>query len=194
MFLLLVVLWDTPRSEVVWRVLATQSIRLIPFNFPAVRHSVPLHFTWNLTSIHFGYIFCACVCSLRYPACNAHASYCHLWSVWLCHFFPHYVINWTIFGKKKFNGHKMSPEESSRKWVCLNINLYREGLVELRPTPKLEDHPSLAVRDCLFNLFAATLLIGGRSSICNLRTRHAVVDGSPGGGMWVYGLDWAGPG
>jgi len=35
-----------------------------------------------------------------------------------------------------------------------------------------------AVRDCLFNLFAATLLIGGRSSIRNLRTRHAVVTGT----------------
>jgi len=38
--------------------------------------------------------------------------------------------------------------------------------------------PSSAVRDCLFNLFAATLLIGGRSSIHNLRTRHAVVTGT----------------
>jgi hypothetical protein len=46
------------------------------------------------------------------------------------------------------------------------------------PTPKLEVHPSSAVRDCLFNLFAATLLIGGRSSIRNLRTRHAVVTGT----------------
>jgi len=24
------------------------------------------------------YIFWACVCSLRYPACNAHVAYCHL--------------------------------------------------------------------------------------------------------------------
>ena len=47
-----------------------------------------------------------------------------------------------------------------------------------RPTPKLEDHPSSAVRDCLFNLFAAALLNGGRSSIRNLRTRHAVVTGT----------------
>ena len=47
-----------------------------------------------------------------------------------------------------------------------------------RPTPKLEDHPSSAVRDCLFNLFTATLHIGGRSSIRNLRTRHAVVTGT----------------
>ena len=36
-----------------------------------------------------------------------------------------------------------------------------------RPTPKLEDRPFSAVRDCLFNLFAATLNIGGRSSIRN---------------------------
>jgi hypothetical protein len=48
-------------------------------------------------------------------------------------------------------------------------------LLAPRPTPKLEDHPSSAVRDSLFNLFAATLLIRGRSSIRNLRTRHAMV-------------------
>ena len=53
-----------------------------------------------------------------------------------------------------------------------------EALLAPRPTPKLEDHPSSAVRDCLFNIFAATLLIGGRSSIRNLRTRHAVVTGT----------------
>ena len=53
-----------------------------------------------------------------------------------------------------------------------------EELLAPRPTPKLEDHPSSAVRDFLFNLFAATLLIGGRSFIRNLRTRHAVVRGN----------------
>jgi len=42
-----------------------------------------------------------------------------------------------------------------------------------RPTPKLENHPLSAILDCLFNVFAATLHIGGRSSIRNLRTRHA---------------------
>ena len=35
-----------------------------------------------------------------------------------------------------------------------------------------------AFRDCSFNLFAATLHIGGRSSIRNLRTRHAVETGT----------------
>ena len=42
----------------------------------------------------------------------------------------------------------------------------------------LEAHPLSAVRDCLFNIFAATLRIGGRSSIRNLSTRHAVVTGT----------------
>jgi len=51
-------------------------------------------------------------------------------------------------------------------------------LLAPRPTSKLEDHPSSAVRGCLFNLFTAALHIGGRSSIRNLRTRHAVVTGT----------------
>jgi hypothetical protein len=34
---------------------------------------------------------------------------------------------------------------------------YGEELLAARPTPKLEDHPLSAVRDCLFKIFAATL-------------------------------------
>jgi hypothetical protein len=42
--------------------------------------------------------------------------------------------------------------------MFLNIMIfYGEELLAPRPTPKLEDHPSSAVRDCLFNVFAATL-------------------------------------
>ena len=63
-------------------------------------------------------------------------------------------------------------------WVLRNIGFHGEALLAPRPTPKLEDHRSSAVRDCLFNLFAATLHIGGRSSIRNLRTHHAVVTGT----------------
>ena len=58
------------------------------------------------------------------------------------------------------------------------ILFYGGELSAPRPTPKLEDHPLSAARDCLFNLFAATLHIGGRSSIRNVRTRHAVVTGT----------------
>jgi hypothetical protein len=54
-------------------------------------------------------------------------------------------------------------------------SFYGEELSAPRPTPKLEDHPLSAFRNCIFNIFAATLHIGGRSSIRNLRTRHTVV-------------------
>jgi hypothetical protein len=60
-----------------------------------------------------------------------------------------------------------------------NISVfYGEELLAPRPTPKLEDHTLSAVRDCLFNIFTGTLHIGGRSSIRNLQTRHAVVTGT----------------
>jgi hypothetical protein len=39
-------------------------------------------------------------CSLSYAARKAHATYCHLWPVWLYHIFPRYLTNGTIFGKK----------------------------------------------------------------------------------------------
>jgi hypothetical protein len=47
------------------------------------------------------YILWVCVCSLRYPACNAHAPYCHLWPAQVYNIFPHYLINDTIFRRKK---------------------------------------------------------------------------------------------
>jgi hypothetical protein len=58
------------------------------------------------------------------------------------------------------------------------MHFLRRGVFSTSPNPKLEDHPSSAVRGCLFNLFTVTLHIGGRSSIRNLRTRHAVVTGT----------------
>jgi hypothetical protein len=39
------------------------------------------------------------------------------------------------------------------------VIFYGEELLAPRPTPKLDDHPLSAVRDCLFNVFAATLHI-----------------------------------
>jgi len=41
---------------------------------------------------------CVFVCRPRYPACNAHAPYCHLWSAPFYNIFPHYLINATILG------------------------------------------------------------------------------------------------
>jgi hypothetical protein len=40
-----------------------------------------------------------------------------------------------------------------------HIDFYGEKLFATRPTPTIDDHPLLAVRDCLFNIFAATLHI-----------------------------------
>jgi CelD/BcsL family acetyltransferase involved in cellulose biosynthesis len=57
-------------------------------------------------------------------------------------------------------------------------HFYNEELLERRPTPKLKDHPLSATRDFLFNIFAATLHTEGRSSVRNLRTRHALVTGT----------------
>ena len=48
-------------------------------------------------------------------------------------------------------------------------SFYGEELSARRPTPKLEDHPFYAIRDCLLEILA------GRSSIRNPKTHHAVV-------------------
>ena len=55
---------------------------------------------------------------------------------------------------------------------------YNEELSAPLPTPKLEDHPLSTVRDCSFDIFAATLHIRGRSSVRNPRTPHVMVTGT----------------
>jgi hypothetical protein len=65
---------------------------------------------------------------------------------------------------------------SGQRYVSIFRNyasIYGEELLVPRPTYKLEDRPLSAVRCCLFNIFAATLHIEGRSSIYNLRRRLA---------------------
>jgi hypothetical protein len=47
---------------------------------------------------------CVCICSLRYPAYNVHAPYCHLWFGLLFNIYPHYLKNCKIFEKKKDYG------------------------------------------------------------------------------------------
>jgi hypothetical protein len=43
------------------------------------------------------YILWECDCSLRCPACNAHALYCRLWPAQLHKIFPHDLMNGTVF-------------------------------------------------------------------------------------------------
>ena len=48
--------------------------------------------------------------------------------------------------------------EKFRNKICF----HGEELLAPRPTTKVEDHPLSAARDCLFNLYSATLHIEGR--------------------------------
>jgi hypothetical protein len=57
-------------------------------------------------------------------------------------------------------------------------SFYGNELLASCPTLKLEDYPFSKVRDCLFNIFTATLHIGGHSSISNLRIHYTVVTGT----------------
>ena len=57
-------------------------------------------------------------------------------------------------------------------------SFYGEDLLVPRPTSKLEDHTLSAVRDCFFDIFAATHVIGGRSSRRDLRMHVAMVTGT----------------
>ena len=42
-------------------------------------------------------LYILCICSISYPACEAHAPHCHLWPVQLYIIFPHYLKNGKIF-------------------------------------------------------------------------------------------------
>jgi hypothetical protein len=83
--------------------------------------------------------------------------------------------------------HSISPSPRLTVWMFRNKKrFYGEELLAHRPNPKLEDHPLSAVCDCLFIIFAATVHIGVRSSIRNLRTRHAVVTGTHLSLFYIY--------
>ena len=86
--------------------------------------------------------------------------------------------------------HSQVPNPGMRHQIifCNMIRFYSEEFFAPHPTPKLEYHPLSADRDCLFNIFAATLHIGGHSSIHNLRTCHAVVTGTHL--SWLYCIQW----
>ena len=72
-------------------------------------------------------IFRVCFCSLRYPACSAHAPYCHMLPVCFTIFF--HIITWTvrisISIKKKLLNIKcmfwLSPQLSSETFLILRL-------------------------------------------------------------------------
>jgi hypothetical protein len=74
---------------------------------------------------------CVCVCvAFTYPACSAHAPYCHLWSVWFYNIFPYYLIKGTFF-----------DEEEKRNIKCVfwfALQLSSETYLILRRTERVK--------------------------------------------------------
>ena len=98
--------------------------------------------------------------------------------------FPHFMET------KVSLQHSQVPNPGMRLQItfCNMIRFYSEKFFSPYPTPKLEYHPLSAVRDCVFNIFAATLHIGGHSFIRNLWMCHAVVTGTHL--SWLYCILW----
>jgi hypothetical protein len=61
---------------------------------------------------------------------------------------------------------------------CNKASFYSEELLAPRRIPELKYHTLSAVCNCLFDIFTATLHIGGRSGNRILRTRYTVVTGA----------------
>ena len=92
-----VVMLDTPCSEVVWRVLATHSIRQFPLHFPS--RASPCAITFQLEST-----FPECVSiilGIQHALRMRHVFFCSLPGS--TNISPHYFMNGTIFGKKLLN-------------------------------------------------------------------------------------------
>jgi hypothetical protein len=76
-------------------------------------------------------MFWVWVCNRRYPACNDNVAYCHLRPVRLYSIFTHYLVNGTIFEKKKryltLNVYFDFPYK-----VCVKYFWFWEDLREIR--------------------------------------------------------------
>ena len=68
------------------------------YNVPSRRVSATICKQWKSNKYYICWVY---VCSLMHRACNAHAPYCHLRPIRLTqYFFPHYLVNGTIFGSE----------------------------------------------------------------------------------------------
>jgi hypothetical protein len=90
-------------------------------------------------------MFWVCVCSLNYPACNAHAPNCHLWIARLYNIFRLYLINCTIFEKKK----KLL---NTKCVFWLSLHLLSETFLILRRTER-DVTKNVYRSECKYRLF-----------------------------------------
>jgi len=63
------------------------------------------------------------ISSVRYPACNAHAPYCHLWPPRLYNILPLYLINGTIFRGGGGGGGGEPPKRKYVFWLSFVWNI-----------------------------------------------------------------------
>jgi len=88
----------------------------------------------------------------------------------------------TFYGTWRFITSLTSARHLSLSWArheAFFVNSFNgDKLLASHPTPKLGDHTLSNARNCLFNIFAATLHTGGHSSIPKLRMHHAMVTGT----------------
>jgi hypothetical protein len=104
---------------------------------------------WHGKAISITYFECVCVCSLSYPACIAHAPYCHLWPVpFFKIFFPHYLKNGTIFRKNLLN---------TKCVFWCSLQLLSETFLNLRRTE----------RDMIINIHRSSRKVPVSLSDCN---------------------------
>jgi len=83
----------------------------------------------------------------------------------------------------------VSPGLGHTNLFCKKASFYNKELLGPRPTLKLEDHPFLAVRNCLCNISMPSVHVGGRSSLRNHKTFHAVMTGTHLSCRWyIYEL------
>jgi len=69
-----------------------------------------------------------CICSLRYPACNTHAPYCHLWPV------PSCTVFFYMLSGKGHNFPKTVIEH--KKFILFLLQLLSEVFLILRRTER----------------------------------------------------------
>jgi len=107
-------------------------LRQLKFTFILTRHAMYCNVALrrvraNIVAVEKQYyVFWMCVCSFWYSKCYANAPYYHLWHVRLYNIFQHYLINVTIFGKKKLPATKraflLSLQHLSDRFLILRRN------------------------------------------------------------------------
>jgi hypothetical protein len=69
----------------------------------------------------------------------------------------HWTLSWSSWIHCVGRAKESVQVRGALKHFVTVKNFYGEGSLAPRPTPKLEDHPLSAARNCLFNIFTATL-------------------------------------